>query len=105
MDVGFVHNHHGILLLIGQQVLDVLARGDGAGRIIGIADVVDAAIGSALTMASTSWLKSSCNGTRMVLEPMNSGAPPPYPGLAMTQLRVGEVKAQLTRCSGSLEPA
>ena len=35
------------------------------------------ASGSALIMASTSWLKSSRSGTRVVLEPMNSGAPPP----------------------------
>src|SRR5258708_3677136 len=36
---------------------------------------------------------------------MTSGARPPYPGFAITQLRVGEVKAHDERCSGSLDPA
>ena len=38
-------------------------------------------------------------------DPMKAGAPPPYPGFAITQFRLGAVKAQAARCSGSLEPA
>ena len=48
VDVGFVDDDDGVLLFIGEEVLDVLARGDGAGGVVGVADVVDAGVGVSL---------------------------------------------------------
>ena len=47
MNVGFVDEDDGVLLLVIEKVLDFFARGDGAGRVIGIADVIDAGVGLA----------------------------------------------------------
>ena len=42
VDVRLVDHHHGVFLLVRQQVLDILARRQGAGRIVRIADVIGA---------------------------------------------------------------
>ena len=48
MDVGFVDDDDGVLLFVRQEELDIGAGGDGAGGVIGVADVVDAGVGIGL---------------------------------------------------------
>src|SRR5258706_11920415 len=64
VNVRFVDHHHRVLRLVSQQVFDVLTRRHRAARIIGIANVVSPAFGSALIMASTSCDMSLRKATR-----------------------------------------